>query len=112
MRLMMCRAISARPYILARIGRGGGADEGVTTGASLPRLAPLLLPYAHYLALGSHGPNVVKDLAARRDAQLRGHLSRLILSSVRHLLVGPGGCCSPRDSVPLYSRDESAKCVG
>jgi hypothetical protein len=79
--------LAAGPCTLARVGRGGGAEEGVTTGASLPRLAPLLLPYARYLAAGSHGPNTVKDLAGRRDAHLRGHLSTLVLSSVRHLLA-------------------------
>jgi len=79
--------LAAGPCTLARVGRGGGAEEGVTTGASLPRLAPLLLPYARFLASGSHGPNEVKDLAARRDALLRGHLSTLVLSSVRHLLA-------------------------
>ena len=94
--------LGAGPAALTRVGRGvGGAttsaaaadgtdggDATTTVETSLPRLGPLLLPYSRYLAENKGTGDAAKgDLATRRDAHLRGRLSTLVLSSVRHLLA-------------------------
>ena len=94
--------LGAGPAALTRVGRGvGGAENGgaaadgtdwgdaaTTTETSLPRLGPLLLPYARYLEEnGDANEGTRADLVTRRDAHMRGRLSTLVLSSVRHLLA-------------------------
>ena len=105
--------LGAGPAALTRVGRGvGGAENGgfaadgtdwenggfagdgtdwgdaaSTTETSLPRLGPLLLPYARYLEENGGDEGTRSDLATRRDAHVRGRLSTLVLSSVRHLLA-------------------------
>ena len=103
--------LGAGPAALTRVGRGvGGAENGsgrstgatglfqrrdgtdwgdaaTTTETSLPRLGPLLLPYARYLEENGEDEATRADLATRRDAHMRGRLSTLVLSSVRHLLA-------------------------
>ena len=93
--------LGAGPAALTRVGRGvGGAENGgaaadgtdwgdaaTTTETSLPRLGPLLLPYARYLEENGDDEGTRADLVTRRDAHMRGRLSTLVLSSVRHLLA-------------------------